>query len=137
MTKQRHERIAELFGEACELNPTERARLLDEACAADPELRAELQKLLAKDAEPDSFLDTPALGDGFELRGSSASPESAAAAELPERIGEYRVLAYSLPAPGALRMKPASHPMELNLATWNLGGAPPDWPGDLEDDMRA
>ena len=41
---------ADVFGDALELPPEERAAFLDRACAGDPELRAEVESLLAADA---------------------------------------------------------------------------------------
>jgi WD40 repeat protein len=62
MTADRWRQIYELFQEALPLDAPARRALLDERCAADPELRAEVERLLARDAEAErqEFLEPPA-----------------------------------------------------------------------------
>lgn len=67
VTPQRYKRLGELFAAACKLPRHERARLLDLECAGDPTLRSEVETLLAKDAESESFLESPVLGAEFLL----------------------------------------------------------------------
>src|SRR5436305_1037592 len=55
----------ELFEAALEHAPAERARFLDEACAGDPELRGQVEALLARHTEAESFLERPAVWAGF------------------------------------------------------------------------
>jgi tetratricopeptide (TPR) repeat protein/predicted Ser/Thr protein kinase len=68
-----YRRAREVFVRAIELDPANRAQLLDAECATDPDLRAELESLLAAHA----------AGSGFE---------SVESVSMPERIGGYRVL---------------------------------------------
>ncbi len=89
MTKDRHQQITELFGAVCDLDEDARRTLLDEQCADDPELRAAVEKLIADDTDPVTFLDSPALGKDFELRaGGDQSPHL----KLPEHIGDFTIL---------------------------------------------
>ncbi len=61
MTPDRWQQVYELFNEALLLAPEDRQALLDARCAADPELRAEVERLLARDveAEREDFLAPP------------------------------------------------------------------------------
>ena len=52
-------RLIELFEQAIELPPDERARLLDEQCADDAPLRMEVERLLRADQQSSRFLETP------------------------------------------------------------------------------
>src|SRR5262249_27215977 len=81
MHPDRHRREAELFERACDLAPTEQHDLLARECAADPELHQRLLTLLARDREPRTKLDRPAL--------QRLTPVSIG---LPERLGPYRIL---------------------------------------------
>ena len=58
-TREHYERLRRLFIKVCDLEPAERAALLDRECADDPSLRREIETLLAKDASPHPFLKTP------------------------------------------------------------------------------
>ena len=49
MGSKRHDRITELFLQACALDSAAREAFLDEACAGNAELRAEIDSLLAHD----------------------------------------------------------------------------------------
>ncbi len=67
MTTQQYERLCRLFESACELEPHRRSAPLDRECAGDPMLRREVESLLARDRDPSSFLESPALGEDFGL----------------------------------------------------------------------
>ena len=47
MTPERYKRVGQLFDEALELAPEQRAAWLDQACGADTALRGEVENLLA------------------------------------------------------------------------------------------
>ena len=49
----RFERLAELFELCSDRSPEDVARILDERCADDPDLRAAVETLLARDADPE------------------------------------------------------------------------------------
>ncbi len=66
MSRQRHQRIKELFLAACEREPDERAAFLQAACGDDAELRREVESLLAHHEPDGSFLapiTTPVVPD--------------------------------------------------------------------------
>jgi serine/threonine-protein kinase len=54
-------RVKEVLGLALEATPDQRGALLDAHCAGDPELRAEVESLLAADADAGHFIATPAV----------------------------------------------------------------------------
>jgi tetratricopeptide (TPR) repeat protein len=91
MMHERHEHIMELFNAAAELPPRERGAFLDDACGDDAPLRAEVESLLVHDGATRSALDSPLLGTGFNVT-QIADADPALEANLPERIGPYRVL---------------------------------------------
>lgn len=77
----------ELFKAALDRSPAERAAFLDEACGDDKALRAEVESLLAADAQADGFLDSP-------LR-AAATPETYAQPTDPligKQIGRYQIV---------------------------------------------
>ncbi|MCW5775747.1 MAG: serine/threonine protein kinase [Phycisphaeraceae bacterium] len=93
--RERYQRIKEIFHRACDLEPAEQARFLAEACGDDDALRAEVESLLADEAD----------GGTDVLRAPIAAEVSAAAAggwagiagagvptAMPERIGTYRIV---------------------------------------------
>ena len=79
MGSQRHDRITELFLQACALDSAAREAFLDEACAGNAELRAEVDSLLAHDGS--RLLETGAgasraaevIGDAFASINESIS----------------------------------------------------------------
>ena len=81
MTGERWSAIKAVLGEALETAPSERAALLDRLCTGDGELRANVESLLALEAQ---------AGD---LLNSGAAPGAVWRAEpaIPEQIGPWRV----------------------------------------------
>jgi serine/threonine protein kinase/tetratricopeptide (TPR) repeat protein len=53
-------RVRAVFRAAVEVSPDQRSRFLTDACGGDAELRAEVDRLLAANAAPESILDPPA-----------------------------------------------------------------------------
>ncbi|MHC4092975.1 MAG: tetratricopeptide repeat protein, partial [Planctomycetota bacterium] len=90
VTPERYERLGELFSATCKLSPRERAAALDRECADDPSLRRDVEALLAKDSDPSSFLENPALGDDFRLEAATPAMESERSL-VGERISHYRL----------------------------------------------
>jgi WD40 repeat protein len=90
MSEERRARVRALFDVATELPPEKRGAFLEAACSGDPGLRAEVESLLAFDADslPDAA-DDPFLKSPILRLGPKAQP---AMPPLPERIGHYRVL---------------------------------------------
>ena len=60
ITRERWQKVKEIFNSALERESGERAAFLDEACSNDDELRAEVESFLSASEEPGSFLDSPA-----------------------------------------------------------------------------
>ncbi|NNF59569.1 MAG: serine/threonine protein kinase [Rhodothermaceae bacterium] len=85
------DRLERLF-RAARMHPREeRAAFLDAACADDPTLRAEVEELLAADAEADdgAFLDTPPTGI---LDEAVATAARTADPMMERQVGPYRIL---------------------------------------------
>ena len=61
MNHQRWERIEDLLQRALDLEPSERSAFLDQACGSDQDLRLEIEELLCKETEAQSFLESPAV----------------------------------------------------------------------------
>ena len=59
MLDARWRRLKQLFTTAAEIDDTDRAAFLDEQCAGDPELRAQVERLIAKSARAGDFLEQP------------------------------------------------------------------------------
>lgn len=74
MSTPRSDRVVELFAEAVDRSPEERARFLDEACAEDAALRAEVEELLR-----------------FDPGETVAEPRAAEHTSAPRTIGRFRV----------------------------------------------
>jgi len=109
MTPERGQRVYADFEAALNCDAAGRAALLDELCAGDPELRAEVERLLAQDAEAaqDRFLATQTSTDRDALRrdkSTDGKTESYWARSLGGTSAETPPLASTLP-PGL-----ADHP---------------------------
>jgi hypothetical protein len=75
------EQIKELFGQAVEIQPAERASWLDKVCDGDRSIRAELASLLEHDDPDDTFLERPIetfgpSDSGTEVRRCRLEPAS-------------------------------------------------------------
>ena len=88
MTPERYEAIRRIFVGATALSPDRRAAYLASACGEDAALRAEVEALLDQDSRHESFLESPALADGIDIRGLQPS------APLGDqtRIGSYEIV---------------------------------------------
>src|SRR5947209_8306055 len=73
--------VSELFGEAIELDPHERERLLADRCLGDSSLRAEVEALIRADGQAGGFLEA-----------STHSSEAPSGVEPASRLGPYRIL---------------------------------------------
>jgi WD40 repeat protein/predicted Ser/Thr protein kinase len=99
MTPERREWIWSLFDEAADLPPAERSAFLDSACAGDAALRAEIESLLACDADCPEDAGIEGLLKSPLVRSSEptllGADESSPAAWPPgpsRRVGRYRIL---------------------------------------------
>jgi hypothetical protein len=62
MDAERWRRVQELFHSALDREPQERQVFPDVSCSGDIDLRREVELLLAKEQEAESFLETPVMG---------------------------------------------------------------------------
>ena len=76
-------RVRDVFLAAVELPPEQRPRYLAEACAGDTDLLAEVERLLAANAEPDSILELASSRPGTALLPDSNSATEAHDADAP------------------------------------------------------
>jgi len=76
MTPERWERAKELFHEAQQLDPVDRAAFLDRECQGDPEMRHEVESLHSADghAQDENFMDKPALAGTESTQSDETRP---------------------------------------------------------------
>ena len=91
----RYRRAREIFVQAIELAPAERARLLDADCAGDADLRSEVESLLAAHDANTGF-DSLARARSTWGRDppTSGRVPRLEFTRMPERIGHYRILKF-------------------------------------------
>jgi len=89
--EDRHARVTELFAEVCDLPGPERRRVLVLECGDDRPLRKEIESLLDRDTAGELFLETPALGKGFELGEALSDDDTADRLLVGRTIGHYVV----------------------------------------------
>src|SRR3954471_5140596 len=88
MKPQSWQLIKEVFLEALERAPDERAGFIREACAGDPDLLAEVQSLLSSDEGAGDFIAGPAyLSLDVSWPEANASP-----AAIGQRVGSYEIV---------------------------------------------
>ncbi len=96
MTSERHAKLHRLFTAARRIaDATARRAFLDEECREDSGLRAEVEALIAADAEDSGFLDATAGGAEILAEALANENELGPAATPPpseKRLGKYRVL---------------------------------------------
>jgi serine/threonine protein kinase len=87
-------------------SPADRAAYLDEVCAGNPALRQRVEALLCSHADPDSFLDVPALlrqaDDKDQHERTTDLPAASAATDEPAAADDFRALLSPTAEPGAL-----------------------------------
>jgi serine/threonine protein kinase/TolB-like protein len=84
MNPDRWQQIKEVFNDALQREPSQRAAFLAGACADDRDLRAEVEKLL-NSYEPD-FMNTPGVGEAAEVISGQHQQLKAG-----QRLGRYRI----------------------------------------------
>ncbi len=89
-TPDHYERVRRLFAAVCELEPPQRGRVLGVLCEDQPALRLEVERLLERDHDPESFLGRPALGPDFRLE-SDAERSLTERSLLGARIAGYEI----------------------------------------------
>ena len=88
-------RLKDLFGQALELAPADRAAFLDDVCADDPALREAVQALLDADSEVDEdtdFLEDAAEAEFLPLLGQDAEVASSSVGVAGREVGPYRLI---------------------------------------------
>ena len=85
----RHQRLTDIYLDACELQGEDRIAYLDQACGDDVNLRAEVEAMLGTTPKADTGLDGLLEGEPTLLRGILADLDKA---KLPSHIGGYRVV---------------------------------------------
>jgi len=89
----RWERISAILDLVLDLSPEERSVCLDETCVGDAELRAEVEALLAADADAGAFLGVTASELAPELLAEAAGEEESETTDLAgHHVGRYRLL---------------------------------------------
>ncbi|HEX8367456.1 MAG TPA: protein kinase [Pyrinomonadaceae bacterium] len=85
-------KIVEIFEQAVELMPDERAEFLDAACGGDDSLRREVEAMLAADEKADDFIETPAAADAsLSLFDKNVASNTQTVALAGQKIGAYRI----------------------------------------------
>lgn len=92
-------RVRSVYLAVRERPAAEREQAIREACGSDPALQHEVESLLAHDTGPSRFLESPALGSDFAVKGPTdlgspgdeGSGISPARLSMPERIGRYLI----------------------------------------------
>jgi serine/threonine protein kinase/dipeptidyl aminopeptidase/acylaminoacyl peptidase len=87
ITRERWQRIKDLFNRALQRPAADRVKFLAEACEGDDSIRAEVESLISAHEEDESFLDGPAYEFAAEML-ADESPELKAG----DRLGPYTVL---------------------------------------------
>jgi tetratricopeptide (TPR) repeat protein len=96
MNAERWQRVEDLFHQAADLSPAQRAAFLDEACAGDEDLRRDVDALLAHDATQGDITHDVAMqaavGRAVEQLPDTESDTTAPLLWMPATIGRYRIL---------------------------------------------
>ncbi|MEM7587913.1 MAG: protein kinase, partial [Acidobacteriota bacterium] len=92
MTEASWQEVWEIFDQALQVAPEERAALVQERCAGNPRLLEAVEELLAADRVTESFLDQPVASDGRSGSGSRSPAPDAGVLEAGTRLGPYRIL---------------------------------------------
>lgn len=87
MTPERYQQIGQLFDEALERLPEERAAYLEQACGVDTGLRSEVENLLANHSDSEEFLSRPALDVAADLLAHNHAPFAPG-----KQISHYKII---------------------------------------------
>jgi eukaryotic-like serine/threonine-protein kinase len=89
MTPERWQRVEEIFQDAVDLLPEERARYVSQVCAGDSQLRRDVESLLLQHDSAGELLDQPFYGNTeLNVLGSFVEEEDPM---LGRRLGSYRI----------------------------------------------
>src|SRR5471032_2535920 len=84
---ERWARVKELFEAAVELDPNQRAALLDNECGGDEALRTEIESLLQSDEQTGSFIEEPAFAIPRDL-----FPDNVEESFVGRQFGAYQLI---------------------------------------------
>jgi serine/threonine protein kinase/Tfp pilus assembly protein PilF len=87
MNPERYQKICDIFAEASEIAPENRAAFLDEKCGDDKDLLSEVESLLASDKESGDFIEAPALEVAAEILA-----DEKANTKIGLEIGHYQII---------------------------------------------
>ena len=87
MNRERWEQVEQIYHEAIQQSPADRAAYVAERCAGDDALLQEVESLVAANAQAGVFLDTPAMQVAV-----SALSRAAIDAEAGQMLGPYQLL---------------------------------------------
>src|SRR4030095_6005665 len=87
MTPARWQQVTELFHDALEREPAQRAAFLEAACAGDEELRREVASLIRSHQDADGLIDLPVLEKAAEVLADDVSEFAVG-----QSIGHYKIL---------------------------------------------
>ena len=95
MERDRWQKIQELYHSACEVKESQRAAFLESGCGGDDSVRCEVESLLAREAQAEHFLESPALeivarawAQDLGAGGPSGDPERL----IGQTVSHYRML---------------------------------------------
>src|SRR5215470_17096871 len=89
MSRERSQRVEQLYHAARERDPSQRAAFLQQACNGDDALRREVESLLAEDAGVQSFLEAPALEFARKMSGEDSNRSM-----IGHQVGSYSILSF-------------------------------------------
>src|ERR1044072_5767184 len=87
MTTDRWRQIEDIFAQAVECLPPDRAQFLNRACQGDEDLRREVESLLACDAPDERLVEMPEEFTAMPSGDGESGPDMAG-----RRIGAYRLI---------------------------------------------
>src|SRR6266536_2214004 len=89
MTRERWQKVKEIFQSVLERAPSERSAFLGAACGRDEALRREVESLLAAHEKDGSFIDSPAYEVAAEL-----IVDEKAELKAGQTLGSYEILSF-------------------------------------------
>src|SRR5215510_5119026 len=89
MTTERWRQVEDLFHEALDCAPNDRAAFLDVACADDRGLRQQVQRLIDSFDEAGDFIETPLMDDSLPSRDKTHPPSESI---IGRKVGNYEIL---------------------------------------------
>jgi len=89
MTRERWQKVKEIFDAALRIEPAQRSPFLSRACGSDDDLRQEVESLIASHEKTGTFIDSPAYQAAAELIVDEKSEFKSG-----DAIGSYEILSF-------------------------------------------